>query len=266
MRLDLAVKQAGGRPLLGVAAYTYHPPFVEITGHMGFDVLWIEMEHAPLSLGEAADLCRIAQGVGLMTMIRISDARRDTVLRAAECGPDILDLPMVNSAAVAEQLVEHARYAPLGKRGFFGCSRAVKYGMAPNLAAAQQEVNRQLCLMAQIETCEAIEAVDAICSVAGLDAVFLGPGDLSASLGLCGETEHPTVVAAMQQAIHAARLHGKLAALACRPSECGKWAAEGAQLLFVGSDIAAVRVGLQSMVDQTKIAVESTLARVENGL
>src|SRR5690348_17708174 len=112
-RLSRAVKEHGA-PLLGIAAYFYDPIFVEIAAKLGFRVLWIEMEHAFISFSQAADLCRIASGCGMLTMIRISDNRRENVLKAAECGPDILDLPMAESPEDVSTFVQHARFRPEG--------------------------------------------------------------------------------------------------------------------------------------------------------
>jgi 2-keto-3-deoxy-L-rhamnonate aldolase RhmA len=92
-RLEKAVQEADA-PLLGAALYRYDPEFVEIAAYAGFHVLWFEMEHAGISFAEVADLCRVASGTGILTMVRVPDSRRENVLRAAECGPDILDLPM----------------------------------------------------------------------------------------------------------------------------------------------------------------------------
>jgi 2-keto-3-deoxy-L-rhamnonate aldolase RhmA len=98
-RLHRAISLANGKPLLGAALYFYDPIFLEIAAHMGFKVIWIEMEHAAITFAEAADLCRMAAGTGMLTMIRIPDSRRESVLKAAECGPDIIDIPMADSPA-----------------------------------------------------------------------------------------------------------------------------------------------------------------------
>ena len=109
-RLHRAIHRANGRPVLGTALYFYDPIFLEISAHMGFEVVWIEMEHAGITFAEAADLCRMAAGTGMLSMIRIPDTRRESVLKGAECGPDILDLPMVNSPEqVRELLRSHQR-------------------------------------------------------------------------------------------------------------------------------------------------------------
>ena len=105
-RLEQALAQQGGGPILGAAAYTYNPTFLEIASLMGYRAAWIEMEHTFLSFAQAADLCRIASGMNMLTMIRIPDASRATVLQACECGPDVLDLPMANTPEMVAQFVK----------------------------------------------------------------------------------------------------------------------------------------------------------------
>lgn len=252
-RLDQAIRSAKRLPLVGVAVQRYDPSFVEIAGHLGFHVLWIEMEHAAITFREAGDLCRIASGAGLLSMIRVPDARRDNVLRAAECGPDIIDLPMANTPDAIRELVRHARYAPEGERGFFGASRAVRYGLAGSIVEERQRVNRDLCLMAQIETREAVDRADELCAVPGIDAFFVGPGDLSASLGVTGEVSHPSVLEAGQKALAAARKRGKRGAVACRAADAAFWASKGADLVFIGSDILCLRTGAQGLLKDAKL-------------
>lgn len=249
-RVEELLQSQSERPLLGVASYAGAPEFVELAAWAGFRILWIEMEHAPNSFREAANLCRVASGLGMLTFIRLPDSRRENVLRAAECGPDILDLPMANSPEVVEELVRHARYAPQGNRGFFGGSRAVRYSMVSSLAEQQQRLNDQLCLMVQIETREALERVDEICSVPGLDALFIGPGDLSVSLGVPGLTTHPLVFEAAERIIAAGKTHGKLVAMAGRAADASLWAANGVDLLFCGSDILCMKLGVETLWQQ----------------
>ena len=151
-RLQQAIENNGGAPVLGAAAYLYNPEFLEIAALMGFKAAWIEMEHTFLTYAQAADLCRIASGLGMLTMIRVPDTQRATVLKAAECGPDILDLPMANSPEMLEELVRHAKFPPRGARGFFGVSRAVKFGLGGPICEEQQKLNRELCLICLLYT------------------------------------------------------------------------------------------------------------------
>src|ERR1700728_750200 len=134
-RLHQAIARNQGKPLLGAALYFYDPVFLEIAAHMGFQVIWIEMEHAPISFAEAADLCRMATGTGMLTMIRIPDSRRESVLKAAECGPDIIDVPMADSPKQVADLVSYANSAPEGSRGFYSVSRALNYGIVDSVPA-----------------------------------------------------------------------------------------------------------------------------------
>src|SRR5579875_377969 len=107
-RLRKALQQNNGKTLLGAALYFYDPIFLEIAAHLGYQAIWIEMEHAPITFAEAADLCRMAAGTGMLTMIRIPDTRRENVLKAAECGPDIIDVPMISAPQQIHELVKYS--------------------------------------------------------------------------------------------------------------------------------------------------------------
>src|SRR5204862_6288346 len=108
------------------------------------------------------------------------NSSRENVLKAAECAPDIIDVPMANSPHELQELTKYARFAPKGERGFFSVSRAVKYGTVSNVPAEQQKLNDDLCLMAQIETIQALARLEAICRVPGGD-IFTRPSHLSGS-------------------------------------------------------------------------------------
>ncbi len=189
-RLRQAVQDNGGKTLLGAAVYFYDPIFLEICAHLGYQAIWIEMEHGHITFAEAADLCRMAAGSGMLTMIRIPDVRRENVLKGAECGPDILDVPMIETPEQMHDLREHARFAPVGSRGMFSVSRAVNYGIPGGVVAKQQNLNTALCLMAQIESNTALGRVEELAAVPDVD-LFIGPADLAASLGVAGHTSHP---------------------------------------------------------------------------
>jgi 2-keto-3-deoxy-L-rhamnonate aldolase RhmA len=254
-RLARTVKEHGA-PILGIAAYFYDPIFVEIAAKLGFRVLWIEMEHAFVSFGQAADLCRIASGLGMLTMIRIPDSRRENVLKAAECGPDIIDLPMVESAETVQEFIQYARFRPMGSRGYFSVPRALDYGMVDSLPEAQQKVNAELCLMIQIETEEAVLRIDELCAIPGID-IFIGPADLSASLGFPGGTTHPKLVEAAETIMRSAQRHGKVVAVGSPLPDLKFWANQGVDVLFCGNDVACLRIGAQSILKQATVAIQN---------
>jgi 4-hydroxy-2-oxoheptanedioate aldolase len=253
-RLHQAIGEACGRPLLGAALYFYDPPFLEIAALMGFKAIWIEMEHAAITFAEAADLCRMAAGTGMLTMIRIPDSRRENVLKAAECGPDIIDLPMAETQDQLEELARHSRFAPEGSRGFFSVSRALKYGVVDDVPAEQQALNRGLSLLAQVETAAGLARIEELAAVPGVD-IFIGPSDLAASLGVAGQTNHPKVLAAGERIIKTARRHSKKVVTACNAADYIHWVRMGVDLLFCTNDISCLKLGAQAALRSAAEAI-----------
>ena len=254
---ERAINEQDGRPLLGMALHRYNPDFLEMMALLGFKVAWIEMEHALLRFDQAADLCRIAKGLGLLSMIRIPNARRDTVAYAAECGPDMIDVPMVESNETARDLVAHARYAPQGKRGFFCSSRAEGFALNESIEALMQRVNRELALVVQIETRRGFENAQEICSVPGIDAIFIGRGDLSLDLGVPGQTDHADVTHMTEQIMLIARSNGKRLIVPGSPASAAHWAGKGADLLFLGSDTSCLTSGLRQHLNAVAESYEN---------
>jgi 4-hydroxy-2-oxoheptanedioate aldolase len=252
-RLHQAIDLAEHKPILGAAVYFYDPIFLEMASHLGFKAIWIEMEHAAITFAEAADLCRMAAGSGMLSMIRIADTSRNSVLKAAECGPDIIDIPMADDPGLVEEFVRYARFAPVGARGFFSVSRALKYGLVDDIHAEQQKLNQDLALLAQIESREALSRIEEICEVGGVD-IFIGPADLAASLGYPGQTSHPVVLEAAANIVRVARRHGKKIVTACGAADYIHWTRLGIDLLFATNDIVCLRTGAQSAL---KLAAEA---------
>lgn len=263
-RLRQALQEQGQGPLLGIAIYSYNPLFLEMAARLGFRVIWIEMEHAFITFAEAADLCRMAKGTGLLTMIRIPNAQRENVAKAAECGPDIIDIPMVDNQETTYELIRNARFPPQGERGFFSVSRALDYGLVESVANEQQRLNEELCLMVQVETAKAVEHIEEICAVPGVE-VFIGPSDLSASLGVPGQLSHPKVFEAARKTIDAAKRNGKLVAVGAGIGEFGFYAKEGVDLLFCGNDIACLRSGMQSALQLAHQAIQEAREQIVQG-
>jgi 4-hydroxy-2-oxoheptanedioate aldolase len=253
-RLQRLRQEHKSGPLFGAAVYFNDPMFIEMCAHLGFQVMWIEMEHSHISFAEAVNLCRISQGCGLLTMLRIPNAARENVLKAAECGPDIINVPMANSARKLHELIRYARFAPAGERGYFSVSRAVKYGAVSDVPAEQQMVNQELCLMAQIETAEAVANREEICRVPGVD-IFIGPSDLAASLGVPGQTGHSRVEEAARLAINAAKNHGKLVAVGAQPADFQLWVRAGVDVLFCTNDTSCLRIGAETVLERAREAV-----------
>ena len=239
-RLQQLVQQNGGKTLWGAAVFSYNPIFLEICAQLGYQAIWIEMEHGHITFAEAADLCRMAAGSGMLTTIRIPDVRRENVLKACECGPDIIDVPMIESPEQMHELRKYARFAPEGSRGVFGVSRAANYGIPSDALAQQRKLNSDLCLMAQIETSAAMVRLDELAAVPDVD-LFIGPADLAATLGIPSQTSHPMIQAAGEKIVKAARENNKCVATMCSPQDFPFWLGLNIDLLFCANDISCMK-------------------------
>ncbi|MCF8062963.1 MAG: 2,4-dihydroxyhept-2-ene-1,7-dioic acid aldolase [Deltaproteobacteria bacterium] len=181
--------------LLGTLVSLDAPEIAELMRIVGFDWLFLDGEHTPL---EAPSLQRLLQAAGpdLPCLIRVPAAAEAPVKKALDIGAAGVIVPMVNTAEDAEHVVRLARYAPRGTRGV-GLGRAHGYGL--RFRDYLEKANEGVSVVIQAEHALAVEQMEAIVRVDGVDAVLVGPFDLSASLGRPGEVEHPEVVAAIER-------------------------------------------------------------------
>jgi 2-keto-3-deoxy-L-rhamnonate aldolase RhmA len=164
------------------------PASAETAASAGFDFVVIDTEHSPLGLETVTDCVRAAENGGAETVVRTPWNDPVRIKRLLDIGPSGLLVPMVDTAEEAETAVEAMRYPPEGIRGVAG-ARATGYGR--NFEEYVTEGHRDVTLIPQLETETAVENADAIAAVEGVDALFVGPADLSASLGIVGQFDHP---------------------------------------------------------------------------
>ena len=182
-----------GGVLVGVAPPFVSPEAVEFFGLLGFDWILLDGEHGPIGVETCYSLIRAADAVGLATVVRVPANEPWLILSYAESGADAILVPHVVGAAAAEQLVRALRYAPDGNRGSMSASRAANYGVTQRPAEYFAAVERHALPMAMIEDVEALENLDEIARVPGLDAFLIGPGDLAMSMGYPGGFDNPLV-------------------------------------------------------------------------
>ena len=154
----------------------------------------------------------------------------------------------------------YARFAPEGGRGFFSVSRAVNYGIVDSVVAEQRKLNTDLCLMAQIETVDAMHRLDELAAVPDVD-LFVGPADLAASFGVPGQTSHPVVTGAAKDIVRAARAHGKSVASACGQADVPFWLGLGIDLLFCTNDIVCLKKAAGDSLSEAR----ELLAKISEG-
>lgn len=187
-------KVLNGGTSYGVFCMFYAPTVVELIGHLGFDFALIDAEHSPMTLESCEHMVRAADSVGLSPYIRVAVNIRQNILRYLDIGAQGVLLPMINSRAEAEAVVEAVKYRPQGKRGLAGV-RAADYGLTMPLNEYTVKANQETLVSIQIETLEAVNNLDELLTVDGVDVFFVGPNDLSCAMGYIGQINHPEVQA-----------------------------------------------------------------------
>lgn len=171
-----------------------HQSVIEILGSAGFEWLTIDMEHAAISIETAMNLIGHIQGNGMQALVRVSKNEEVIIKRVLDAGADGVIVPMIKNKEDAIEAVNYVKYPPLGKRGV-GLNRAQKYGTA--FDTYQEWVKNKVVVIAQIEHIEAVNNLEEIFSVQGIDGIIVGPYDLSASMGYPGEYEREDVQIAL---------------------------------------------------------------------
>ena len=216
----------------------------EIAARAGFDWIMLDYEHGPGSEETLLHQLQAVSGFGVATVVRIAENESPRFKRALDLGAGGVMVPYVNNAEEARAAVASVRFPPRGIRGVSKFNRAAGFGQ--NFDDYYQHAHERLVTMAQIETPEALENLDEIAAVDGVDVLFVGPLDLSTNLGIQGQFDHPIFVEARQKVAIAARKAGKAAGiLATAAAQIPVLRAEGYTAMAFGSDGGAVTSGLQ---------------------
>jgi 4-hydroxy-2-oxoheptanedioate aldolase len=236
----LAMQQ--GRPQIGLWVGLADAYCAEILAGTGYDWLLVDGEHAPNDVRNVlAQLQGIASAASAGTeshpIVRLPVGQTSLIKQYLDLGAQTLLVPMVDTAEQAAELAQAMRYPPEGIRGMgAGLARASRWQRYPNYI---HEANAQVCLLVQAETVEAMQNLDAIAATPGVDGVFIGPADLSASMGYPGQFNHPEVQAAIEDGIARILRAGKAPGiLATTEAQARKWLDAGALFVAVGIDTA----------------------------
>jgi 2-keto-3-deoxy-L-rhamnonate aldolase RhmA len=232
--------------LIGTLVTLGIPEIAEILSGAGFDWLFLDAEHSPL---DTLALQHLVIGAGATPcLVRLAASSEIEVKQALDIGAAGIIAPQVNSAEQAAQVVRWAKYAPLGTRGV-GAARAHGYGFAfkEYLATA----NDHTVVVVQAEHGDAVSNIEAIVQVAGIDAVLVGPNDLSASLGHLGDMAHPDVVAAIERVTEVCRRAGMpLGIFGMNPAAVKPYIERGYTLIVCGVDTVLLGAAARQMLEQ----------------
>lgn len=228
------------------------PEIVEILGNAGFDYVIIDCEHGPLDLLQAQDMVRATEAVGISSVIRVPDNNPVTISRALDIGVDAVQVPQVSTKEDAQKVARAAKFAPLGDRGVCPSVRAAKYRHI-HKDEYFKRANEETMVIIHIEGEEGVNNLDEILSVEGIDVVFLGPYDLSQSLGIPGQVEHPRVISTMESVVEKAKSKGKIVGAYVDDVESGrKWMDLGVQYISYKVDTAIIYEHFKDIAGQFK--------------
>jgi len=204
-RARLKAKLRARDPMFACFCSMPSPDMVEMIGYAGFDYVIIDAEHGTISPDQMVHMIRAADAANIPALVRVPSGSEYHILSVLEMGAAGVQVPHIRNAEEARAVVRYALYAPHGARGISSRTRAAMHGMVRPAEYLPSQAE-QTSVLLMIEDAEAIPHVEAIAAVPGVDAIFVGPSDLSASLGHIGNPKHPEVVAALET------IHGKLRA------------------------------------------------------
>ena len=227
----------GDKRLYGMFLGIPNTSVAELCAGAGFDWLIIDGEHSPFDLQSIMAHLQAMAAYPVSAIVRPVEGQTAIIKQMLDLGAQTLLIPMVDTAEQAEAMVKACKYPPAGIRGLgTAMARAAQWNRIPDYL---HKANDEVCLIVQIETTLALQNVAAISAVDGVDAVFIGPSDLSAAMGYVGQQDHPAVVKAICQAIASINEAGKQAGvLAVKKELIEKYAKEGAKFIGVGVDTA----------------------------
>jgi 4-hydroxy-2-oxoheptanedioate aldolase len=223
---------------------------VEVIAGAGFDWILLDMEHSPNDLESALAQLQAAAPYPSHPVVRVPWNDMVSIKRLLDIGAQSLLVPYVSTADEARAAVSYTRYPPAGVRGVAGTTRATRFGRVKDYARRAQE---ELCLLVQVETQQALDNIEAICAVEGVDGVFIGPADLHASLGYTGEIANPKVKPLIDEAIKRIRKCGKAPGiLTPNEADARHWLQCGGLFVAVGADVGILARGAEALAAKFK--------------
>ena len=245
MNHDFRKRLRAGETLFGTLLNMPSASVAEVLAAAEFDWLFIDTEHGPIGTSAVLSILQ-AVDQKLACIVRISELNGGAIKRTLDAGAHGIIVPQVETAAAAAEVVRLARYAPDGERGM-GLGRAHGYGFS--FAEYVAGANDAISLVIQVEHARAVENIEAIAAVDGIDAVFIGPYDLSASLGLAGQIEHPRVVEAIAHVTQACQAAGRaLGYFGVDVEAVRPYIAQGYTLICAGIDCLLLGQSAERMV------------------
>lgn len=258
MRNKLKSLIRSGKPAIGSWIGFADVYSVELMADVGFDWLLIDTEHFPIDRQGLRTILIAMKGSETTPVVRLSSNSLDHFQTALDLGAYGVVVPMVSSRGDAEMAVKCCRYPPLGSRGF-APTRASRYFQ--EVESYAKRANDEIALIIQIETPTAVDNIEDVLTVPGLDGIFIGPSDLASFMNLAVKVGHPDVKAVLDRLIDRAEAHGTPFGLpSWSAEECLSYVKRGARLMTIGSDLNFIATAARSSLSSTRSLLEQCLS------
>jgi len=238
MRVNLTKERlAKGDTVFGCGLQVYRSPEIcRAFAAAGFDYVFIDMEHGTFDLETVQDMIKVALEHGITPIVRVAELLYSLICRLLDAGAQGIILPRVEDPRVMEQALAWMRFPPVGVRGY-GINPTMIGYEARSFPEIIEHLNRNTLAVVQFETVNAMERADELLSVRGLDIVMVGPADLSISLGVPGQFDHPLLVATVDRLIEKCVVHGVVPGIQTRSTAMAKfWAGRGMRFVGAGAE------------------------------
>ena len=235
---ELKAKLKNGGLVIGtMISEIRNPNLVYMLAQCGFDFFIIDNEHGAYSPETISNMIAAARGAGISVVVRIPEIRREAIMKPLDSGAAGLLVPMVNTADQAKEIMRYAKYPPMGERGV-ALSRAHSSYGRPNAAEYLDQANQTTFIAVQAESPQAIENLESIASTPGVDAIFVGPADLSVGMGIPGQITHPKEVEAIETVLAICQKHAVVPGIHMSKRETLKdWIRRGMRFVTYSSDV-----------------------------
>jgi len=241
-----------GKNVFGPFMKFTDPAAVEIMGFAGFDFVIIDAEHGPISMQNAQNMIRAAEIANITPVIRVANNDEALILRALDIGAQGIEIPQINSKLQAIKAVRSVKYAPQGERGVCRYVRAANYSSI-NKFKYFKSANKETMIIAHIEGVEGINNLGEILSVPDIDVIFVGPYDLSQSLGIPGEVNNPLVTEKMKEVVLKCRENKVAVGTFADDVETAKsWVSLGVQYMAFSVDVGILYEASKNIIKNLK--------------
>lgn len=224
-----------GKAAIGTFMVCNAPDLVEIAGLAGFDFVVIDNEHGPMRAESSQHLIRAAEFRGITPIVRIPNRQESTILHTLDIGAHGIQVPQVNDADAAKEIIERSKYEPVGKRGL-AFPRSADYGLC-DISNYTNNANEETLIITHCENKTCLENLEEICKIPEIDVIFLGPYDMSQSMGVTGQVTHELVENAAVRVLEITKKYNKAAGIFAGNGEAAKKRAQqGFKYITIGMD------------------------------